>query len=485
MKGYGLAVDIQHPDGMTTRYGHLSEIGNLAIGDQAARGTPVGLVGNTGKSRGAHLHFETIDPLGNQVDPRTVVDFNAASNVPTPVDRPADAWQDATPMAVERQDLPDIKSGLLATPAQQKTAYGLLASTMSQTPSLGLSGAGVNLGATGRMMENADVAQGYAGLRDSLLGAAPIGRVSQTQMADMQREANKSRQAMEMSKGALSLSPDQMASAIDRRATAMSLLSPTPSIGAVATADQPSPFGGVATTADLTTPASTPMAMPSNVSLAQSLTGLAPNMTTTTKAGAFQPGLLDITAPASFNEFTGFVNNPAVTRAKQIGVQPTTVQSVNLGLFSPELTPAEAITGPVTSKAINTPQRTTQKAAQRASFTPTQGLLSDEEKGLLSAQQANLAKQGPNFGVAFKNALGSLAGAVAGGLLAGPLGAILGSYVANQIATAPHGTGLNHFPGRPSGGVKGDGKLTEKGKSIAEGSRQFGNAVRNGSVGLW
>lgn len=468
MKGYGNMVELSHPNGMKTRYGHLAEIGNLAIGDEVAMGTPVGTVGNTGRSKGAHLHFETIDPVKGFVDPSTVVDFNPQSRVPTPVSRPTPSF------------------GVLAAAEQPSLLGGVAATANVTTPTQGLLSPEQSL--ADRMTGTADIAQGYAEARDSLLGQTPIGRVSDQQMADMQTEANRSRQAMEMNKGFLSLSPDQLASAMDRRATAMNVLSATPSIGAVATADQPNPFGGVATTADLTTPASTPMSMPSNVALTQQLTGLTPTMTATTKVGAFQPGLLDISAPTSVNEFTGFVNNPAVTRAKQIGVQPTQVQSVNLGLLNPSamaVADQPTVTGPVTSETISTPQRTTQRAAQRVSQTPAAGLLSPAEYGMVAAQQQALSKQGKNKTTAFKNAIGPVAGAIVGGLLAGPIGGLIGGFIGNQVTTAPRGTGLNHFPGKPKGGSVGNGQLSDYGRSVAEGSRQFGGAVSNGSVGLW
>jgi murein DD-endopeptidase MepM/ murein hydrolase activator NlpD len=489
-KSYGNMVELSHPDGTKTRYGHLAEIGNLAIGDEVARGTPVGLVGNTGRSKGAHLHFETINSLGQQVDPASVVDFNAASNVPTPVSRPDEAWQNATPMAVERQSLPSVSTGLLATPDQQKAAYGQLASTMSQTPSLGLSGVGVNLGATARMADNADVAQGYAGLRDSLLGQASIGRVADTQMADMQAQANQDRQAMEdrarqtaqMNQGLLSLSPDQMAAAMDRRQNALGVLSAAIP-ASVASANQPQSLAGQLTNADLTTPTS----MPSNVSLAQSLTGVAPTMTQTVNTGLLS-SMPDISAPVSSTEFTGFLTNPAVTAAQKIGVQPTAVQSVNPGLLNPSAMAVDAqptVTGPVTTETISTPQRTTQKAAQRVSQTPATGLLSPAEYSIVAAQQQALSKQGKNKATAFKNAIGPVAGAIVGGLLAGPIGGLIGGFIGNQVTTAPRGTGVNHFPGKPKGGSIGNGQLSDYGRSVAEGSRQFGGAVSNGSVGLW
>jgi murein DD-endopeptidase MepM/ murein hydrolase activator NlpD len=66
--GYGRMVEIDHGNGLSTRYGHLSEIG-VKIGDQIRIGQVIGAVGSTGRSTGPHLHYETrID--GEAVDPQ-------------------------------------------------------------------------------------------------------------------------------------------------------------------------------------------------------------------------------------------------------------------------------------------------------------------------------------------------------------------------------------------------------------------------------
>jgi murein DD-endopeptidase MepM/ murein hydrolase activator NlpD len=66
--GYGRMVEIDHGNGLSTRYGHLSEI-NVKIGEIVKIGQVVGEVGSTGRSTGPHLHYETrID--GEAVDPQ-------------------------------------------------------------------------------------------------------------------------------------------------------------------------------------------------------------------------------------------------------------------------------------------------------------------------------------------------------------------------------------------------------------------------------
>jgi murein DD-endopeptidase MepM/ murein hydrolase activator NlpD len=66
--GYGRMVEIDHGNGLSTRYGHLSEI-NVKVGDVVRIGQVIGEVGSTGRSTGPHLHYETrID--GEAVDPQ-------------------------------------------------------------------------------------------------------------------------------------------------------------------------------------------------------------------------------------------------------------------------------------------------------------------------------------------------------------------------------------------------------------------------------
>jgi murein DD-endopeptidase MepM/ murein hydrolase activator NlpD len=69
MRGYGRVVEIRHPDGQSTIYGHLAKI-SVKRGDFVVRGeTKLGEVGSSGLSTGPHLHFEVRDARGRPVDP--------------------------------------------------------------------------------------------------------------------------------------------------------------------------------------------------------------------------------------------------------------------------------------------------------------------------------------------------------------------------------------------------------------------------------
>ena len=72
-RGYGKYIVIRHDNGLETVYGHLSK--QLVKEDQLVKaGEVIGLGGNTGRSTGSHLHFETRF-LGIPIDPAFMFDF--------------------------------------------------------------------------------------------------------------------------------------------------------------------------------------------------------------------------------------------------------------------------------------------------------------------------------------------------------------------------------------------------------------------------
>jgi murein DD-endopeptidase MepM/ murein hydrolase activator NlpD len=72
---YGNLITVRHDFGLATRYGHLSRF-NVKPGERVNRGDVIGYVGSTGRSTGAHLHYEVlandrlINPLNLLTQPR-------------------------------------------------------------------------------------------------------------------------------------------------------------------------------------------------------------------------------------------------------------------------------------------------------------------------------------------------------------------------------------------------------------------------------
>lgn len=141
--GYGNYVVIRHNNGLETVYGHLSK--HLVIENQKVRaGQPIGLGGNTGRSTGSHLHFET-RLLGIAINPAFMFDFanqdvksntyvfrrsehvaqaGTARNTTTaaPKQQPA-AQKPAAPAAPKQQPAAQKPAPAAQTPAVQKTSH--------------------------------------------------------------------------------------------------------------------------------------------------------------------------------------------------------------------------------------------------------------------------------------------------------------------------------------------------------------------------
>lgn len=76
---YGHYIEIQHANGYSTAYAHLSGYGkHIRPGTRVSQGRTIGYVGSTGASTGPHLHFE-LKKNGAQINPKTK-SLHAATN---------------------------------------------------------------------------------------------------------------------------------------------------------------------------------------------------------------------------------------------------------------------------------------------------------------------------------------------------------------------------------------------------------------------
>jgi hypothetical protein len=83
--GYGRFVEVQHAAGLSTIYAHLGRfLPQLAPGAAVKAGAPIGLLGSTGSSTGAHLHFEVRDDQGRPLNPELFIghSFAAVDDLP-------------------------------------------------------------------------------------------------------------------------------------------------------------------------------------------------------------------------------------------------------------------------------------------------------------------------------------------------------------------------------------------------------------------
>ncbi|MET3683812.1 murein DD-endopeptidase MepM/ murein hydrolase activator NlpD [Alkalibacillus flavidus] len=71
--GYGLSVEIDHPNTYETKYAHLADI-DVEEGQSVEQGDLIGLMGSTGRSTGVHLHYEVFNN-GETIDPYPYMTF--------------------------------------------------------------------------------------------------------------------------------------------------------------------------------------------------------------------------------------------------------------------------------------------------------------------------------------------------------------------------------------------------------------------------
>ena len=75
----GWWVVVKNDDGTTAKYMHMAQRPNVSVGDTVKEGHILGVQGNTGRSRGTHLHFQIEDAAGNAFDPGEYFDNTIGS----------------------------------------------------------------------------------------------------------------------------------------------------------------------------------------------------------------------------------------------------------------------------------------------------------------------------------------------------------------------------------------------------------------------
>ena len=103
--GYGNLIEVRHPNGIRTRYGHLSGFARgLRPGERVAQGETIGYVGSTGLSTGPHLHYEFL-VNGRPTNPRGK-DMGAGTPVPKQLAAAFDTARDGLRILLEPKTSP-------------------------------------------------------------------------------------------------------------------------------------------------------------------------------------------------------------------------------------------------------------------------------------------------------------------------------------------------------------------------------------------
>jgi len=122
---YGNMVELAHGEGIVTRYAHLSHV-LVVVGTRVRQGQEIGLSGSTGRSTGAHLHYE-VRQDGQGIDPWSfagshIFEPQRARSFAGAVPR-WDAWNAATPDRLPSADvLPSGNQADMSTAASRSAS---------------------------------------------------------------------------------------------------------------------------------------------------------------------------------------------------------------------------------------------------------------------------------------------------------------------------------------------------------------------------
>jgi hypothetical protein len=140
--GYGYFIIIDHGDGWTSLYGHLSHF-DAKLGDKVKQNEKIGEIGMTGKADGPHLHFElrlhggVVDPL-QYLWPHRVAPPPPPYVASDPIAQPGSVQPEPTPVPEEPalgiSASTAISNAIPWLAAEADAAYELDASTCSATP---------------------------------------------------------------------------------------------------------------------------------------------------------------------------------------------------------------------------------------------------------------------------------------------------------------------------------------------------------------
>jgi murein DD-endopeptidase MepM/ murein hydrolase activator NlpD len=135
--GYGYGVQVNHPGGVNSFYGHLSSI-NVKVGQNIDPGTVIGKVGSTGRSTGPHLHFEVDADGKSKVDPTNYADkiFRFGGNVRAKprADSPQKMDQQASAQALTQPTQQQSQSQIKPQPQSSSEAVTAPSATQRTQP---------------------------------------------------------------------------------------------------------------------------------------------------------------------------------------------------------------------------------------------------------------------------------------------------------------------------------------------------------------